>query len=358
MRYLIAILAVISLTSCLREDSLKKDYSGYKPKDIGDGWKIGSCKINSVDSSALNNVFQSVYDDDKTWPMRSLLVFRNGELIAESYLKEESDRTRPRAIWSCTKQVMGILTGILWDRNDIFLNDRLEQYLKSYTDKNRNKENITVQNLLTMKSGIGFYNDKHSDVFRKKEVNSSIDFVLELDLDYAPGTYFNYNDGDPQLLSGIIQNIAYKKTYQFARDELFNKIGMHNYSWASYDDGITMGAFGIQTTPREIAKVGQLVLNKGMWDTVEVVSEQWIDTMLSVHTMVPDYTQLRFGYYWWIYPSKNYYFMWGHGGQYVFLIPEKNAMIVITSLEQLAAEFAVWVDDAASIADRINACLY
>ena len=358
MRFLSIIFITLLLTSCLKEDALKKDYAGYAPKDIGDGWKIGSSKLNNIDSTALNRVYQSVYDDDKTWPMRSLSVFRNGEIIAESYLKEESDRTRPRAIWSCTKQVMGILTGILWDRNDIFLNDRIQQFIPAYTKSHRDKENITIDNLLSMRSGIGFDNDEHSDVFRKRKTNNSVDYVLGLDLKYAPGTYFNYNDGDPQLLSAIIQNITYVQTRDFAKDALFSKIGMNNYSWANYEDGITLGAFGIQTTPREIAKVGQLVLNKGVWDSLQVVSEQWIDTMLAVHSYVPDYPQLRFGYYWWIHPSKNYYFMWGHGGQYVILIPEKNAIVVITSLEQIAAEFSVWVDDAMAIADRIKACLY
>ena len=353
MRKLTIIALILSLTSCLKEDDLKKDYAGFNPVNIGDGWIVGSSKENNVDSSQLNSVYESVYADDDTWPLKSMLVFRNGQLIAESYMKDDADRTRPQAIWSCTKQIMGLLAGILWDQNEIFKVDRLEQFLEKYLSGHRDKQNITIEDLLTMRSGIGFDNDEHSDVLRKKEESNSIDFVLGLNLNYTPGSHFNYNDGDPQLMSAIIQSLKYKQADVFAEEALFSKIGLSNYTWHRYIDGISLGGFGIMTTPREIAKVGQLVLNKGMWDSTQVVSEEWIADMLSVHSSVRQYSNIDFGYYWWIYSSKGYYFMWGNGGQYVFLIPDKQAMVVFTSIEQLAYEFTVQPEKASTIVDRI-----
>ena len=88
-----------------------------------------------------------------------------------------------------------------------------------------------------------------------------------------------------------------------------------------------------------------------------MVSEEWIDAMLSVQSDVPAHKELDFGYFWWQNNSNGYKFMWGHGGQYVFLIPEKNAMVVITSIEQLADEIGIFYDDATDIVDKIKATL-
>jgi CubicO group peptidase (beta-lactamase class C family) len=252
----------------------------------------------------LNQVYLSVYDDDNLWQVKSVSVFRNGEIIAESYLKDESDRTRPQAIWSCTKQVTALLIGTMWDRGKLYLTNRAEQIIPIPFIGHRDKEAITIDNLLQMKSGIAFDNDKHSDVFRKKITSNSVDFVLGLDLNHYPGTYFNYNDGDPQLLSAIIQELSNRKTFVYADQVLFSKIGMTNYMWEEYIDGITLGAFGILTTPRELAKIGQLVLNKGRWDSTQVVSEEWIEKMTTIKTSAPYLDNIDFGYYWWIQQPK------------------------------------------------------
>ncbi len=358
MKQGIYLVLTISLLSCLKEAPLSKSYEGYSPRDIGDGWSIGSSLHNDIDSNALNSVFRSVHDEDDYWPMRSLSVFRNGELIAETYLKSEGDRTRPRAIWSCTKQVMALLAGTHIDNNQIFLTDRIEQFIPRYTDQNRNKKDILISDLLTMKSGIGFHNDEHSDVYRKRETDNSVTFALGLDLEATPGTRFNYNDGDPQILSAVFQDINREKSDQLAKERIFDVIGFNNYEWRRYpNDGVTMGGFGILTTPRELAKIGQLVLNKGSWDTTQVISEAYINDMLTEHSKLSTYPELRFGYYWWIHPEKEYYFMWGHGGQYVFLIPEKNAMVVITSLEQIESDSRIDVREATSLVDRIKATM-
>src|SRR5215467_4623298 len=90
--------------SCLKEDALKKPYTGFSPLDIGDGWVISTPSAEEIDSAALDQAYRDLYNDDATWMVKSFSVFRNGKLVAESYLKDEADRTHPDAIWSCTKQ--------------------------------------------------------------------------------------------------------------------------------------------------------------------------------------------------------------------------------------------------------------
>ena len=358
MKAWLAILLLVLLTSCLREEDLVAEYKSFSPRDNGDGWQTGSPSENLVDSHSLDAIYRQLHDDDKSWPLRSLLVFRNGRIIGESYLKDEGDRYEKRAIWSCTKQVLALTAGILVGNSELFMTDRLEQFLGKYLSSHRDKEDLTIGQVFTMRSGIGFHNDEHSDVFRKRKTSNSIDFVLGLAYENSPGSVFNYNDGDPQILSAVITSITSRPADQFAKDELFSRIGFTKWEWRRYDDGLTLGAFGILTTPRELSKIGQLVLDSGMHDSLQVVSKEWIREMLSVQCSVPKRPGLDFGYYWWLDKKRGYSFMWGHGGQYLILLHAKNAMVVITSIEQLDDDFMYSVEDALQLADKIGATMH
>lgn len=218
------------------------------------------------------------------WQVRSLLVFRNNKLVAESYTKDVDDITRPTAIWSCTKQVMAILVGIALEDNLIgSIDDPIEKYLPAMA---------------------------------KRYPDNSLDFILGLPTIHEQGEVFKYNDGDPHILSAILQSQTGKSVKEWARDVLFLKLGMQNYDWIMYKDGITMGAFGMLATPREMAKIGQLVLNKGQWNGSKVVSNQWIREITSTKVSAPkvDYYNKSFGYYWWIDESRGVVFMNGQGG--------------------------------------------
>jgi CubicO group peptidase (beta-lactamase class C family) len=95
----------------------------------------------------------------------------------------------------------------------------------------------------------------------------------------SPGTSFRYKNSDPHLISAIIQEKAGKTTRDWAKDVLFDKIGITRHEWRTYKDGVTFGGFGILTTPREMGKIGQLVANDGMWNGGQIVSKNWIDEM-------------------------------------------------------------------------------
>ncbi len=138
----------------------------------------------------------------------------------------------------------------------------------------------------------------------------------------------------------------------YGKEVLFDKLGITNYEWVRYSDGVTMGGFGILTCPRELAKVAQCVLDTGRHNGQQVIPIDWWQEMLS--PKVPDAgAPFSFGYFWWSVQSKGYWFMWGHGGQYAFLVPEKRLMVVITSLTQVDDDVNVSVEDIIGIVDRI-----
>ena len=359
MKVLPVILCVtLVIASCLKEDDLKQDYKGFAPPDIGDGWKISSSSQENIDSVALDGLYRRLYADDETWMTKSLLVFRNGRLVAESYLKDQADRTRRDTIWSCTKQVNSIITGIAVDSGLIAsLNDPLEKYLPSYTSKYPDKKDITLNQLLTMNSGIDFDNGNQNDILRNHGVSDCIDYVMKMPMAKAPGTFFKYKDCDPLLLSAVVQQATGKPLDEFGKQVLFDRLGIQNYEWARYTDGVTLGSWGIQTTPRELAKIGQCILDGGRFGNKQVIPSSWLEQMLHPYVLNA-HNDLAFGYLWWIIPDRGWYFMWGHGGQYVYIIPEKQLLVVISSLAQVDDDVNLPVETMIGIAKQVAETAY
>ena len=348
----------ITLTSCLKEDDLKLPFKSFVPQNINDGWELSTPAQEGIDETELQNIYKFYHESSDLWQVRSLLVFRNNKLIAESYTKNPAEITQLVPIWSCTKQVTGILTGIAVEQGLIDnVTDNLQKYLPEKISNYPDKSTITIQNLLQMQSGIDFSNDGfngESNKLLKEMVESSIDFVLGLPTFCSAGEQFNYADGDPHIVSAILQRQTGKTTKNWAEKVLFSKLGMKNYDWAVYKDGITMGGFGIMTTPREMARIGHLVLNKGNYNGQQIVNSAWIEEMTSVK--VPkkkvNTNGTSFGYFWWIDESRDMVFMWGKGGQFVLIKPSKNLVVVMTADPNDGHGFTF--DNAFNIFDRID----
>jgi CubicO group peptidase (beta-lactamase class C family) len=346
--------------SCLLEDIIKVSFQTYVPPDIGDGWTISSPAAKNIDADKLEDVYRYVHESDDIWQIRSLLVFRDGALVAESYMKDRNDRTHPGAIWSCTKQFTAILTGIAVDQSLVAIDDPISDYIPQALTGRPDKSGITIRNLLMMKSGIDFNNDgfngETSKLLRGKPSNS-LDFILGLSMVNTPGARFNYNDGDPHIVSAILQAKTGKSLRVWAREVLFDKIGINNLEWITYKDGLTMGSFGILTTPREMAKLGQLVLNGGMWNSEQIVLTAWINAMTSAQAGPGETGEsgIGFGYFWWVDTGRGLSIMRGHGGQYVFLNNIKSLMVVITSEPNTQGDFQLSLNQGLSIYDRITA---
>ena len=170
------------------------------------------------------------------------------------------------------------------------------------------------------------------------------------------GTEYVYKNSDPHLISAIIQEKVGKTTRDWAKEVLFDKIGITNLEWCTYKDGTTFGAFGILTTPREMGKIGQLIANDGIWAGEQIVTKNWLDEMTSdkVSPDATSYVDVAFGYLWWKDVKRNVSFAAGHGGQYILVNKDKNLVIVITSERHTSGDHNLLIYSALSIFDRIN----
>ena len=361
MRIATIIIASLLVSGCLSDDPLNKAFETFEPREIGDGLTLSNPTSEHIDSTMLASIYNDIYTDDNLWSMRSMLVFRNGHLVSESYLKDERDITTQHLIWSCTKQVVGVLVGIAVDKGLITsIDDPISKYMETELNGHEDKNDITIHNLLTMRSGIDYENSGvggETDKLLRQIPENSVDFVLSRPVNAQQGKTFHYNDGNPHLLSALLQNVTGKPTDVWADEVLFSHIGMDNYNWVRYKDGVTFGGFGIETTPRELSKVALCVANDGTWESKQIVSPEWIQDMINPWIDLPD-SYFKFGYYWWLDPTRGIHFMWGHGGQFAFIVPEENVVVVMTSIPNTQGDYEIHAEEALPIVDRIIAACF
>jgi len=319
---------LLSCASCIKEKPIKRAYGGFTPEQLADGWTITSPEAQNMDRTILDSAYRLVFQSDRYLMAKSLLVIRNGQLVAEAYPKDANDRDAVNNIQSCTKSFTSVLTGIALKEGLLTSTDQKisEIYAEAFSPFPE-KKNITIRHALTMQTGLQFDNDKNT--LHLYQAENSIRFILSREKQSEPGTSMNYNDGSPHLLSAAIQKRAGLSFEQFAQQHLFSHLGIKEWKWEKSKDGINFGAFGLHLKPRDLAKFGKLLLQKGQWENRSLIDSNWIHLSTGIHTY--DATGRPYGFYFWIYPDLGGYAALGHGGQFVFVVPQKQLVVVYTA---------------------------
>ncbi|MGP1993903.1 serine hydrolase domain-containing protein [Zobellia laminariae] len=256
------------------------------------------------------------------------------------YYKESELHT----LQSVTKSITSILFGIALDLNEDYNVDNKAMPLVDNKDieiEDLRKQNITIEDLLTMRSGLQWneetdHNDTTNDCFRLESSDNWIDYVLSKPIDTIPGTKFVYNGGGTVLLGKIIRTITGKRIDDWAEEKLFEPLGITNYYWKETPDGEIDTEGGLYLKAEDLAKIGSLFLNKGKWNGKQIVSESWVTTSTSplLKNVKPQWQSVTgYGYQWWIPEYTNngkskIYSANGYGGQYLMIAPEYNLIIV------------------------------
>ena len=324
---LLFILTSLLVTSCLKDDPIKLPNEGYLPVQKDDGWIISSPEAENVDIELLDKAYEWFYSEEEYPMINSLLVIRHGRLVAEAYCKNRSDIDKINNIQSCTKSITSLLTGIALQQGLISdLNSTLYSYYPEAFDDDPDKRKITIRNCLVMQAGIDFNNGDHTEELYFAE-GSSLEYIFSLPIVDDTGILFHYNDGLPHLVGGVISKVSQMSLEQFAVDNLLGPIGISDYQWEKGSDGLNFGAFSLYLKPRDLARLGQLCLQDGNWNGVQIVHSDWFRQATSVHSG----GRTPYGYYFWLYPALNGYGMIGHGGQFVFICKEKDLVIASTA---------------------------
>ncbi|MCL2435364.1 MAG: beta-lactamase family protein [Lentimicrobiaceae bacterium] len=354
MKRIIIILSIIIVfTGCLKDKNLKTDDITYIPIQLNDGWKINTATAQIFDMRIFNEVMSLVYSNDDLVLIRSLVIVKNGELVAEAYPRTQFDRTAPRHLWSVTKSFMSMLTGIAYDQGYIrSVSDLVFSYIPEYLQYTYPQlAPLTIEECLTMRSGIDYSNDGQEEEDLLAMVpNDLTQYILNRPMKYLPGKIADYKNSDPQLLVKVISNATKTDFVEFAEQNLFKPLGITNYYWSRNKDNTPYGGFGLFLTPRDMAKTGQMLLDNGVWNNQRILSEEWINKATSSKTNIRGFD---YGYYFWIDVKQNIFWAWGARGQFVFVIPDKELIVVITSEQFAGNDLGTSIEEATFLVDKI-----
>lgn len=288
-----------------------------------------SVKANpDADSLSLTEIHSRVSSINS---VTSLLIQQNGKTLTEQYFNGlgASESTN---IKSASKSIISLLVGIAVDKGYLEGVDQpIKLFFEDYFAANPNpvKENITLKDLLTMRSGLettSFHN------YGEWVISDDwVDFALDQPMEDRPGGGMVYSTGTSHLLSVIITKATDMSTKAFAEKYLFGPMNIVPGGWDRDPQGYYMGGNNLALRPAAMLKIGQMVLDGGVYKGQQIVSEKWLRDSFQTYTR-SNYNPYDYGYMWWKKPVSNFmvHFAWGYGGQYIFMIPELNAVVVIT----------------------------
>lgn len=283
---------------------------------------------------------------DGSYPnLYSFLIVRKGELAFEEYFGERKP-TELHSMQSVSKSIASLLVGIAVEQGAIrSLDQPVVELFPEYdlSGASEWKRSLTLRHLLTMRTGYQWYESPYAgSPLEKLNENSQdwIRFMLEWPMAEPPGQRFNYNTGGVVLLAGALARATGMPADEFAERYLFDPLGIDQLLWIEGPNGLPHMGGGLYMRPRDMARIGQLVLNKGRWNGRQVVDAGWLEA--SMKPAVRDAWKfgdrpVDYGYLWWIADlggrDAAVYIAAGSRGQWIMVVPEHELVVVATGWE-------------------------
>lgn len=187
---------------------------------------------------------------------------------------------------------------------------------------------MTLKHLLTMSSGLDW--QESDPVYRAMYMSPNwVEYILDTPMRSQPGSEFNYCSGCSHVLSAVVQQAAGINTGNFATTYLFAPLGIIDYTWDKDAQDVPIGGWGLQLTPRDMAKLGYLYLRRGNWDGQQIISEVWVEA--ATRRQIDTDGEWGYGYQWWIDDNHKAYAARGRFGQLIYVVPELDLIVVSTA---------------------------
>ena len=308
---------------------------------------VSSPEAQGLDSERLSQMESRIEAGDYG-EIHSVIIIRNDHLVLEKYFRGYQ-RDDLHYVYSVTKSVTSALIGIAISQGHIsgtatLMLDFFPEY-EAFENDVPEKHLITLEHLLTMSAGFRWdewsteYGHPQNDVTMLANSGDWILHMLELPMAHDPGTDFTYNSGCSVLLSGIIENRTGQTTAAFADKQLFQPLGIDTWGWDSGPHELTNTGWGLHLRPIDMALFGYVFLNQGRWEGEQVVPAGWVQASTAVH--IDAGSQNDYGYQWWRFAegssvanalaTNDLFFAWGYGGQFIFVIPHLDMVVVSTA---------------------------
>jgi CubicO group peptidase (beta-lactamase class C family) len=294
------------------------------------GWHSATPEQEGIDSAKLAEGLLAIGRQNLN--LHSLLLVRNGQVVVDANFYPY-DGKAVHDVASVTKSVMTTLIAIAADQGKLELDAPMVSFFPDRTIANRDarKERITVRHLASMANGLEsmcLANDEGT-LRAMQESPDWVQFALDRKMTYEPGTHFCYDSPGMHLLSAILQQATGMTALDFARQNLFAPLGIDEVIWPMDAQGFNHGWGDLHLHPRDMAKIGYLWLNHGLWDGKQIVSRAWVDE--SVKTQMTTSGDDDYGYGWWIMTGEEgVYAAIGRGGQRIQVWPAWQLILVMT----------------------------
>ncbi len=321
------------------------------PAKSDDGWSTGNAAALHWDTSRFGALEDKLADNTYKG-ITSVLVVKDGALVYEKYFNG-SDATQLNDIRSASKSITAWLVGAAIDRG--LIPSAQAKVYSYFPDKqpvqhpDARKQAMTLEDLLTMSSLWECDDENQFSSGNEERMYVSEDwlqFALDLPIKgFAPwmtkpadsphGRAFSYCTAGAFVAGAVVERATHKPLSAFAAEALEKPLGITQVHWNASPLGIGMGGGGTRYRSRDLAKLGELALDGGRWKGKQIVSEAWVRSMLTVHAQARD--DADYGYLWWQFrfPVKGtdepVWAMSGNGGNYVFVMPSRKLVAVVTS---------------------------
>ena len=360
--YISIVLSVVLFQLGCRSDA-KGQYAYNTPAAYDDGINVGHIAETDLDTTRIFDLLERI-KANRIKEVHSVLIYKDNKLVLEEYFSGHDynweqpnfwgpvvqwNRDRLHNIMSDTKSITSALIGIAIDKGFIkSVEDSVFRYLPDYVQfRNQGRENIQIEHLLTMTSGlegnewVSSYRELDNPIISLWLCDDPIRCILDRPMVAEPGSQFSYWGGNQILLGEILKNASGMEVHSFAKKYLFEPLDIKKSEWPLVNNGPQDAAGGLELTPRAMAKIGITFLNNGTWQGYQILSEKWVEKSVTPYRnnkqiRVPGEKSWRHGYtygWWtrsWDRPPIKTFFAGGWGGQNIFIVPEENLVVVFT----------------------------
>jgi CubicO group peptidase (beta-lactamase class C family) len=315
---------------------IAKEYVYTPPASENDGWQVSTLKEQNVNQSLTDSLIYAIMR--KKYPdVHSLLIARNNHLVLEEYFYTFHSGFRQN-IQSVTKSFVSTLAGIALEKGEIKdLNDPICNYLPEYRELACSEQNktISLRNVLSMSTGLKWdeatydYGDPKNSASIAAETGDPFKYLFGQPRSHTP--IFTYNSLNHSMMNKVLRHVTHQDNASEITSRLLSKLQIDSYFLGNEDHGV-LG--DIELRPRDMMKLGQLYLQGGKWNGKQIITERWIRESTAPTIVVsPDF---GYGYFWWTGKSEYkdatvpFYFAWGYGGQYIFVVPDLELVVALT----------------------------
>ncbi|WP_197442374.1 serine hydrolase domain-containing protein [Lignipirellula cremea] len=283
-------------------------------------------EAQGVSSAAIREFVETANQEVNT--MHSFMLVRHGHVVAEAWWEPESAE-KQHVLWSLSKSFTSTAVGLAVAEGKLSVDD---QVLKFFPDDappepSANLKAMRIRDLLTMNTG-------HQDEVNLREADHWVKAFLAHPVPHKPGTHFRYNTPATYMLSAIVQKVTGQTVLEYLTPRLFEPLGIEDPKWDASPQGVSIGGYGLFLRTEDIAKFGQLYLQKGKWNGKRLLPSDWVEQATSKQVSngsdpSRDWDQ-GYGFQFWRCRHGAYRGD-GKDGQFCLVLPEQDAVIAITA---------------------------